>query len=156
MRLFLSILIVIIFSIAVAQENNLNIELQKIQNTDNWEFNLNYEFNNSTSNGILIELPSDFKVTPTSIRISEQEMWLKNSDEPCDNISVIHWENTEDGLIIRFAEEVIQPATQLSVKCIAQTSTNINEDTTISIKQMVDNDEISDEVMASNNMNIIR
>ncbi len=156
MKLFLSILIITIFSIAAAQENNLNIELQRIQNTDNWEFNLNYEFINPTSNGILIELPTNFKATPTSIRINEQEMWLKNSDEPSDNISVIHWENTESGLIIRFAEDVIQPTTQLSVKCVAQTSTNINEDTTISIKKMIDNDQISDEVTVSNNLNITR
>lgn len=156
MKLFLSILIVTIFSIAMAQENNLTIELQKIQNTDNWEFNLNYEFNNSASNGILIELPSNFKVSPTSIRISEQEMWLKNSDEPCDNDSVIHWENIDDGLIIRFAEDVIQPTTQLSVKCIAQKSASIDEDTIVSIKQMINNDQVSDNVIASNNLNIIR
>jgi len=58
MKFFLSILIISIsfFKTSLAQNNVLNIDLIKIQNTDNWEFDLTYEFNNSNSNGILIIL----------------------------------------------------------------------------------------------------
>ncbi|MBN1406975.1 MAG: hypothetical protein JW956_04265 [Calditrichaceae bacterium] len=158
MKLFLSILIVSIltFSAAIAQDGNLNVDLQKIQNTENWEFNMDYKFAGLNSTGIFIELPQKFSVTPISVMINNQNMWLKNSDNAVDNDAAIHWENTEGGLILRFSSNIIQSATQLTAQCMVQTSDNINQDEIISIKPMIDNDQISDEIIASNNLNITR
>jgi hypothetical protein len=158
MKLVLSILFIsiFIFTTAKAQDGNLSVDLQKIQNTDNWEFNLNYQVDNLNSTGIFIELPENFKVTPISIKVNDQDLWLKNSTETTVNDSVIHWENTENGLILRFSENLFQYATLLSIKCISLTNIDIDDDTIISIRSMINNDQISDEVIVSNNLNIIR
>lgn len=158
MKLFLSIQIVIVFAFnaVIAQDGNFIVDLQKIQNTENWEFNLDYQFANLNSTGLFIELPDKFTVTPLSIIVDDQNMWLKNSDSAAENDLAIHWENTESGLILRFSNNLIQSASRLTVQCMAQTSNDINEDAIISIKPMIDNDQISDEVIASNNLNITR
>ena len=158
MKLFLSILFVSIFAfnIVIAQNGNLNVDLQKIQNTENWEFNLNYQFASLNSTGIFVELPEKFTITPISIMVNDQNMWLKNSDKAVDNDLAIHWEKTEGGLILRYSNNLIRTATSITVQCMAQTSNDINEDAIISIKLMTDTDQISDEVIASNNLNITR
>ncbi|MEJ2543339.1 MAG: hypothetical protein P8Y99_04670 [Calditrichaceae bacterium] len=158
MRLILSILTVsfFAFSIVIAQTGNLNVELQKIQNTENWEFNLDFQFANLNSTGILIELPEKFVVTPLSIMIDDQNMWLKNSNNAAENNSAINWESTESGLILRFTNNTIQSASQLNVRCMAQTGNDVDENAIISIKLLINNDQISDEVIASNNINITR
>jgi len=158
MKLFLSILFVsvVTFSTAMAQTGNLNVNLQKIQNTENWEFNLNYQFAGLNSAGIYIELPGKFTITPISILVNDQNMWLKNSDKAVDNDLAIHWQKTESGLILRYSNNLIQTATSITVQCMAQISSDINEDAIISIKPLMDNDRISDEIIASNNLNITR
>ena len=57
MKFFLSVLLffVVMSGMAFAQTGILSTDLQKIQNTDNWEFNLQYNFNNPASNAIIIE-----------------------------------------------------------------------------------------------------
>lgn len=137
-----------------AQNSNLEMRIEKIQNTDNWEFNLQYNFENSTDTGIFIELPTNFKVTPVSININNEEMWLKNSSESTDNDSVIHWETVENGLILRFNDDLIQPASQLSLKCISQISSKLPDDINVPIKKILDNDQIGNELIVSGNLNI--
>lgn len=146
----------LISSVALAQNTDLNIDIQKIQDTDNWEFNLQYQFNSTVSTGIFIELTAKFVVTPISIKVNDQEMWLKNSSEASNNDSAIHWEYVENGLILRFTDNLIQSASQLTLNCISQISKDFETDTVISIKQMVDNDQIGEDIIASNNLSIIR
>lgn len=158
MKFFLSVLLffVVMSGMAFAQTGILSTDLQKIQNTDNWEFNLQYNFNNPASNAIIIELPANFKVTPISINIDGQDMWLKNSAEVTENDSVVFWENSDKGLILRFSENLVRSAVKLNMKCLAQTGEKIENNTLISIKPMLDNNQMSDEVIGSNNLNIIR
>ena len=158
MKLFSSILIVsiFIFSAAMAQNGNLNIDLQKIQDSNNWDFNLQYQFTNPITIGVFIELPDKFIVTPISIKVNDQDLWLKNTDEISENDFVVHWEYLENGLILRFSDNLIQSGNQFSLNGLSSTSNNLDDDTVISIKQMVDNDQIGENVIASNNINIIR
>ena len=147
---------VLIFNVVLAQNTNLNIDVQKIQDTNNWDFNLQYQFTRPVINGVFIELPNKFIVTPISIKVNDQDLWLKNTDEISENDLVIHWEYVENGLILRFTDNLIQSGNQLSLNGLSSTSNNLDDDTVISIKQMENNDQIGESVIASNNINILR
>lgn len=147
---------VLIFNVVLAQNTDLSVDIQKIQNTDDWEFNLQYQFKSPVVTGIFIELPDKFIVTPISIRVNDQEMWLKNSSDASNNDAAIHWENTENGLVLRFTNNLIQSGNQLLLKGLSSISSNLDNDIIISLKQMVDNDQMSEDIIVSNNLNIIR
>ena len=155
----LSILIVscfLYFNVLLAQDSGLNIEIQKIQNTNNWEFNLQYQFTIPVVIGLFIELPDDFVVTPISIKVNDQDLWLKNTNEVSENDSVIHWEYVENGLILRFSDNLLQSGNRLSLNGLSSIRNDLNGNIIISLKRMLDNNQIGDEVIASNNLNVIR
>ena len=147
---------VLIFNVVIAQNGGLNIEIQKIQDTNNWDFNLQYQFTNPVKIGVFVELPNKLIVTPISIKVNDQDLWLKNTNEISENDLVVHWEYVENGLILRFTDNLIQSGNQLSLNGLSSTSNNLDDDTVISIKQMENNDQIGESVIASNNINILR
>jgi hypothetical protein len=139
---------------AFSQNASLNMNIQKIENTDNWEFMLEYTFSSAVDSGIFIELPANLAATPVSINLNNTEMWLKNSNEIPANDSAVYWETLENGIILRFNSDLIQANSRISVKCISQVSQNLSDDANISIKRMQNRSEISNEIIASNNLNI--
>lgn len=155
MKNFFCILVfAVLFTIpAYSQNTNLEMNIQKIQNTDNWELILNYTFASPVDSGIFVELPVNLAATPVSISLDGQEMWLKNSKENINNDSVVYWASSDSGIVLRFNSGLIQANSRISVRFITQVSSNADF-IDISIKRMFNRNEVSNEIMASDSLNI--
>jgi hypothetical protein len=86
-------------------------------NAMDYEVNFAWQATGSPQDGLAIQVPSAVKVVPQSVRVNDQELWLKKSLERPAQDSVVCWEEAEDGLLFFFAEGAIQSGTRLTIRC---------------------------------------
>ena len=101
-----------------AQDNSLQVTVNPMSdNAMDYEVNFAWQATGGVQDGLAIQVPSAVKVVPQSVRVNDQEMWLKKSLERPAQDSVVCWEEGEDGLLFFFAESVIQSGTRLTIRC---------------------------------------
>lgn len=101
-----------------AQDNSLQLTVNPMSdNATDYEVNFAWQATGSPQDGLAIQVPPAVKVVPQSVRVNDQELWLKKSLERPVQDSVVCWEEGEDGLLFFFAEGVIQNGTRLAIRC---------------------------------------
>ena len=101
-----------------AQDNSLQLTVNPMSdNASDYEVNFAWQATGSLQEGLAIQVPSAVKVVPQSVRINDQELWLKKSLERPEQDSVVCWAEGEDGLLFFFAEGLIQSGARLAIRC---------------------------------------
>ncbi|UCF65739.1 MAG: hypothetical protein JSW33_07870 [bacterium] len=107
-------------SFLFAQTDNLNINVNRMSpESSDWEATFSWQSSANLQGGLILELSDNIQVVPASVRIDDQEMWLKRGLEIPANDSVVCWEASEEGLILLFRESRITNNSRLQVRCHA-------------------------------------
>jgi hypothetical protein len=121
-----------------AQNPNLEINLTKRAGTQaEWELNIRLSLTNNLDSGLLIELPSRIKTAPAAVKINDKDIWLKNDPSFPESESVVNWESTADGLVLRFKKNVLKAFDRLSVNCASHIEKMPGENSKITIKKII-------------------
>lgn len=136
----LSILLLSFFIVQLlwAQNPTLEINLTKRAGAQSdWELNMQLSLTNNLDSGLLIELPPGIKTAPAAVKINDKDIWLKNDSSFPESESVVNWELTTDGLVLRFKKNLLNSFDKLSVNCASHIEKMPDENSKITIKKVI-------------------
>ena len=67
--------------------------------------------------GLFLQLPGNTKVVPFDIKRNGQSLWMKKDPANPQNNDAVHWQEVENGLILRFKEGLLQNGDQIELSC---------------------------------------
>jgi hypothetical protein len=145
--------------ILFAQQNDLAIDLQPVADSAvNWETTLTLDGQTGMENGLLIELPSGIRMAPVNATINDNQLFLQNSIEISEKESVLSWELSPEGILLRFQDGQYNQGDQLVLKLMmSKIKKRFTENPTINIRSVTNSQtlEYSDDIKASSVLALI-
>jgi len=136
-RIILVLFCILPATFLFAQADNLTINVNRMspQSAD-WEATFSWQSSLNLQNGLIFELSENMQVVPASVRVDDQEMWLKQGLEIPTNDSVVCWEVSPEGLILLFAENRINSGNRLAVRCHAAFTAAASDTATVQLREV--------------------
>jgi hypothetical protein len=103
-----------------AQNNNsFNISMERVaESKKDWNIVLTIELNESLRDGLALELPSRIKMVPTEVRLGNEKLWLKKSNDAPTLEQTLTWFEDDSGrILLRFTENRLNAGDRLIISC---------------------------------------
>jgi len=109
----------------------------KAETGKTWDMVLTIDLNESLRDGLALELPVNMDGVPVSVRLGNENMWLKQSEESPTLDQTLTWFKDDSGrVILRFTENRLNAGDQLVVQCAAQMKQQPAQEARVALKRL--------------------
>lgn len=140
MKVIKSIFIVFILNCGFlyAQTNNLQATFSRNNQTQNFEFTVTLNISTEIQNEFYLEWPENMKAVLKSVRVNDQEFWLKNETGAPDRKNVVFWQSDDRGIMLSFQKGDLSAEDLLVLNFMPHNVNAISDSASVALKNVVD------------------
>jgi len=138
-RRILTVLILLIIPASLlAQSSVLEAALQKrSQAEEARELNITLQLNENIKSGLAFQWPGDVIAIPFAVKLNGDTLWLKNTAGQPKSVEVVHWQQTEQSIVLYFMENLLTNGDRLELNCAPHLPRQVGPDEQITVSALV-------------------